>query len=719
MHRVPSLPGKRAASQTSFRLKWPLPLALLSCCLWLGAAACHAQTAAAPSAPTYEDVLNRMTQPFLDQRRDEVAKIHTRAQAEARQAAVRATILRLIGGLPDNHDPLNGQVVGTLQQDGFHIERIIYDSLPGYHVTANLYIPDHGHEPFPAVVVHAGHGPFGKLGGFGMGSVLARNGIAVLAYDPLGSGERLQAMNPATGKSWAGPDEHSQAQIPISLTGDHVSRYMVWDAMRGVDYLATRHDIDMNNIGSFGCSGGGTLSAYFIALDTRVKAGAVACYLTSTEELLKSIGPQDGEQVIPSFTKSGLDFADWVELAAPRAYAMISTTEDMFPFAGARATHDEAARFYSLYGAKDNLQWFTGPGHHGAIRPLMPQIISFFMKHLANSDAQPDMTALHPPPAKELLCTTTGQVTTALPGRTIYEINREKAKMVEPPKANVTSHAQLAKLQTSLRREILRVTGMEPADRSIPAIDFTTTEKHDGYVLKTGMFHSRTGLLLPVRIAIPENAGRHPALLMTDIRPVETWTGSGSAFEQTAVKGSVVLALTPLPWPKSTDQDRPTMGTMLPMTSRAFLIGKTFVGMRAEDDLAAVNWLAAQPQTNTHDISAFAEGSSGVVLLHAAVLDSRIAAITLDHSLISYQSVVDVPVHRGVTESVIPGVLLHYDLDDLMIALAPRRLTISNPVTAAGDVLDQADFRSALSRVYEADSALGLSDHLQFLPSAQ
>ena len=116
---------------------------------------------------------------------------------------------------------------------------------------------------------------------------------------------------------------------------------MVNDAMRGVDYLSARKDVDTARIGAFGCSGGGTMTAYFAALDDRVKAAAVACYFTSFKELLASPqGAQDAEQSIPHFIEEGMDFPDWVEAFAPKPYAVVSTESDMFPFAGARTTVD-------------------------------------------------------------------------------------------------------------------------------------------------------------------------------------------------------------------------------------------------------------------------------------------------------------------------------------------------------------------------------------------
>src|SRR6202042_2199803 len=85
------------------------------------------------------------------------------------------------------------------------------------------------------------------------------------------------------------------------------------------------------------------------ALDPRVHAIAVACYITSFDTLLPALGPQDSEQSTPNFIASGFDFPEWVELAAPRPYAIISTAQDMFPYAGALATVTESRRFYALF----------------------------------------------------------------------------------------------------------------------------------------------------------------------------------------------------------------------------------------------------------------------------------------------------------------------------------------------------------------------------------
>ena len=207
-------------------------------------------------------------------------------------------------------------------------------------------------QKLPAIVIAPGHGFTGKATDYTFASTFARNGFAVLSYDPIGQGERLQYPDPADPSKTllkAATGEHGEAGLQPTLIGDALARTFAWDGIRAVDYLTSRPEIDPNRIGAFGCSGGGTMTALLGALDTRVHAIAVACYLTSFDTLLPTLGPQDAEQSTPNFIASGLDFPDWVELAAPRPYAIISTAQDMFPYAGALATATEARRFYALF----------------------------------------------------------------------------------------------------------------------------------------------------------------------------------------------------------------------------------------------------------------------------------------------------------------------------------------------------------------------------------
>ena len=180
----------------------------------------------------------------------------TRDDVERRQADVRATVLRLIGGLPEERGDLAAKTAGGFRGDGFAVERVMYDSLPGLHVTANVYVPTGATGPFPAVVLSPGHSPGGKTELYDLGGNLARAGFVALAWDPVGQGERVQHFDPELGTSKVGSPtgEHGHDSAQTMLMGEHVSRYFVWDAMRGIDYLASRGDVDASRVGAFGCS---------------------------------------------------------------------------------------------------------------------------------------------------------------------------------------------------------------------------------------------------------------------------------------------------------------------------------------------------------------------------------------------------------------------------------------------------------------------------------
>jgi cephalosporin-C deacetylase-like acetyl esterase len=615
--------------------------------------------------------LNSIANSHLDQRRQTISQLHSRTDAEHRQTAFREKILSLIGGLPAHSGPVAVKQFGTLPGDGFHVEKLAYESLPNFWVTANLYIPA-GTGPFPAVIIAPGHGAPGKLEDWSWGINLARNGIVALAYDPLGQGERLQYFDPERKASAVGnpTGEHGEANIPALLIGDNVARYMINDAMRGLDYLATRKDVNADRLGAFGCSGGGTATAYLAALDPRVKAAATACYITSFEELLPSpTGVQDAEQTIPRFIENGFDLADWVEAFAPKPYVIISTTGDMFPFEGAKQSYEEAKHFYSLFGAENELQWFTGPGGHGNIVPMGPKIMAFFTKNLKGSNEDPAFTPMKLEDRESLLCTSTGNIG----GETVFSLNKKRADSLIAKRAPISGKP----LRTAIRTlaGITAIPGSEP-----PMLDRQSSERRDGYEIETIVLHTGGGMTLPGFLAIPDKPGPKAAtlLLRTQLNP--------QSIDPLAKSGSLVLALEPRPTPAGTESIKsPYLGPYNLLSLRTFIVGRTIVGLRTDDAIRAIDWLCARNDIDPGSITIHGEGSLGIVALHAAVLDTRVTRVIEENSLDNYRSLVDQPLHRNAPEIVIPGVLLEYDTPDLIRAIHPRPVTVISPRDALGN----------------------------------
>ena len=642
----------------------------------------------------------------LEERKKAIAQIATRADADRRKALVRQKILGLIGGLPEKQGAVTAKQLGEIAGDGFRVEKIAYESLPGFWVTANVYVPL-GAGPFPAVVIAPGHGPAGKVEDWSWGGNFARNGIVALAYDPLGQGERLQYFDPDKKVSRVGnpTGEHGEANVAPMLLGEDLARYMVNDAMRGVDYLIGRKDIDGGRIGAFGCSGGGTATAYFAGLDDRVKVAASACYITSFQELLHSpTGVQDAEQSIPHFIEQGLDFPDWVELVAPKPYAIISTTNDMFPLEGARQTYEEVKRIYAIYGVDDHLQWITGPGGHGNLGPISPAILGFFTKFLKGTTAGQEFKPMRLERREDLQCTPTGQVSSSFRGETIYSIERKRAEALMTPHKALTGKGDLDKLQTRLHQDIktLAAVSVQPG-AAPPVVDIKMTESRGSYRVETIEMHSDADTVVSGLVAIPEGAGAHAAVLILAAQPKEKLAAIGGDVDRLAKAGRIVMVLEPRPTPAGTESIKsPYLGAYNLLSLRAFLVGKTIIGLRIDDTIRALDWLCARKDVNKSAITGYGDGPLGMVLLHAAALDSRIGRIVVENTLADYRMIVDQPLHRNVSEVVIPGVLRKYDAGDLLLAVYPRQVTVLNPQDALGGALTEAEFRSNLGYVFQS-----------------
>src|SRR5437660_361196 len=189
--------------------------------------------------------MDRLAQEQLSKREAAIAQVHTTAEAQARQQAVRAKILALIGGLLDYAGPLNAKMTGQIDTPSYVIEKVIFESLPKIFITANVYRPK---EPgrYPGVLMPLGHWDDGKPAVQQIAANLAMKGFVALAYDPLGQGERQQAYDPRMRASLGGgsTDQHILAGGQTALGGGSFARYRIWDAKRALDYLVSRPDVD-------------------------------------------------------------------------------------------------------------------------------------------------------------------------------------------------------------------------------------------------------------------------------------------------------------------------------------------------------------------------------------------------------------------------------------------------------------------------------------------
>src|SRR5258707_13461285 len=226
--------------------------------------------------------MDRIAQEQLQARENTVAQVRTVADAERRKHLVRAKILEALGGLPDYTGPLNARVTGQIQADGYVIEKVIYESLPGYYVTANLYRPTQPGR-YPGVLLHSCHTQEGKAEPQRLGANLALKGFVSLAFDPAGQGEMEQTYDPqlkAPAAGWS-VNEHIHGGAQASLVGEGVARYFISDAKRSIDYLVSPPEVGPDPLGAAGWSGGGALTTFIGGVHSRLKVVIPACFPSS------------------------------------------------------------------------------------------------------------------------------------------------------------------------------------------------------------------------------------------------------------------------------------------------------------------------------------------------------------------------------------------------------------------------------------------------------
>ena len=309
---------------------------------------------------------------------------------QERQKLITEQAWKMLGG-PLERTPLNPRVIGAIERPGYRIERLTFESRPRLYVTANLYLPAAAGR-HPAILGPLGHSANGKAWPTyqKLFSSLARKGYVVLAYDPFGQGERIEYPGSRPGQSaigGGGTGEHEYAGRRLILLGANFSLFRAWDGIRGIDYLLTRGEVDPERIGCCGQSGGGTLTQFLAALDSRIRVAVVS--EGNTENVAQAdVEPpgsaDDAEQNIVPALSHGIDRADLLYAFAPKPLLMTVTLHDAGHtyspeyVASSLDLFQEYKRVYSILGADDRVSLQATTEQHGYVYELRRATYAWF-----------------------------------------------------------------------------------------------------------------------------------------------------------------------------------------------------------------------------------------------------------------------------------------------------------------------------------------------------
>lgn len=626
----------------------------------------------APSA-IFHGQLRQQAYAALDRRGSAYEKLKSKEQIVDYQKRLRSFFVEQIGHFPER-TPLHAKVVGKLAGDGYQIEKIIFESQPQHHVTATLYLPA-GTGPHPGVLVSSGHSRTGKAADYNQrfGITFARLGIAALCYDPLGQGERSQIITEEGKPRFAGTtQEHFLVGVGSILLGMNTATYRIWDGMRAIDYLTSRPDIDPRRIGFTGCSGGGTLTSYIMALDDRVVCAAPACYLTTFRRLLETSGPQDAEQNIFGQVAFGLDQPDYVLMRAPRPTLISATTGDFFDIHGTWDNYRQAKRVYAQFGFPERVDLVEAEGGHGVQPANLVAITRWMRRWLLGKDDAVSVKTIVARPEADLFCTDKGQVLLLPEERSVFGLNVEREQRLAELRREFWEKTPKA----DALRKVRETVGVRALKDLPPKMVKAGRVERDGYHIDKLLLQTDSGVPLPALTFHPKDPHKDAYLYLHEDGKVADG-GPGGPVEKLVRQGYVVVAVDLRGLGETAPgKPDPLLGDWKGYYL-AYLLGQSLVGLHTEDALSAGHFVAHYQTEEPRRVHLVGVGRAGIPALHAAALEPGLfASLTLRRSLPSWSDVVGQSVPSGQLTSTVHGALRIYDLPDLVRSLDPDTVHI-------------------------------------------
>ncbi len=657
--------------------------------------------------------------------------------------------------------PLQARVVSEFKGDGYRRQNIIYQSQPGFWVTANLYLPPEGNHPGPGIVIlHSLHAPKTQFELQDMGIIWARAGCAVLVMDEVGYGDRIETY------PWD-RDNYNYRYIAgeqLYLAGSSLTTWMVWDTMRGIDLLCDRSEVDQKEIILMGAvAGGGDPAAETAAIDPRVAAVVPFNFgeaMPETSRFIpsKNLWPLDLAEPNPGdwdtsrvVRRSVVDqFLQWFLCAsvAPRkfvySYELGWNVENLPAWA-------RYQKVFHLYNAPDNLADahgfgpFPGPGEAWNIGPaqrrsLYPTLERWFGIPIPYADAASHTYGnLAPQPEVDRrpvdeLAVLTPAVAAEIHNRSVHEITREKGR------AQVEAARQsLVKLSTDERLKWLQ------SEWSAKLGDIKPN-RHPEAILKWKKLVPgaqvvalaltvEPGITVPLLLLQPTSAHgeRAPVVVAVAEGGKDLFLSQRSSEIEMLLKGGTAVCLPDLRATGETSPDlrRDPDSTESMDANTVLTLGDTLVGLRLKDLRTVIAYLGSREDIDAQRIGLWgdslaptnpaalilnevpqwqigpqieqqAEPLGGLMALLGALYEPSIRAVEVAGGLVSFASVLDDTFTYVPQDVIVPGILEAGDLADVETALAPRPLRLTSLVDGLNRLVPEAALKQNLKLVEDA-----------------
>ena len=526
----------------------------------------------------------------------------------------------MLGLLPwPERTPLNVRVTGVLDKGSYTIEKVAFESMPKVYVTGNLYMPKQRASRVPAIIYVCGHAysPYGDKAQYQRhGISFAKNGYAAFILDSIQIAETFAIHHGI----------HNQEMFDWYSRGYTPAGVEVWNAIRAIDYLQTRPEIDRDRIGMTGRSGGAAMTWFTAAVDPRVKV-AVPVMGISTYAANVQLNTQRLHcDCMFTINAHQHDMMHQGALIAPRPLLMMHGRKDaLFPVPGYEEFERTTSSLYKSFGAAEAFGNIVVETGHEDSDYLRRQAIRFFDKHLLGlGERTLDMDYSNAPP--EQLATFETPPADARNFR-VHEIFTTR-----PPSPRFESVDQWQKRRAELTANLSKLF-RDDSDDDVPL-----------------RFHVRKP---------SKSEGKAPALLYV-----------ASEGEDTAYINQMLAGLARLPgsvamyvWPRGIGPVSWDKAFWKATLRNAMHTGQTVDSMRLRDVQRAFEQLRSLPGVDPDRIMVAGKGISGAIGMYAAILDPRVHQVLLMDAPSSHR---EGPIFLNV--------MRHTDLPEAAALLAPRRL---------------------------------------------
>ena len=621
---------------------------------------------------------------------------------KSRRTEIREKLLEAWGGFPKEHAPLNSKLLGTLQRDGYRVEKVIFQTLPEVWITANAYVPDRPGKQ-PAVLCVHGHWKGAKQDPHVQARCigLARLGFFVLAVDAFGAGER------GIGKALG---EYHGEMVAATLypIGKPLSGIQVYENQRAVDYMLTRPEVDGDRLGITGASGGGNQSMYAGAFDERFKAVVPVCSVGNYRSYLGAACCMC--EVVPGV----LQFSEeWgvLSLTAPRALMIVSATRDAFQFSVGEAKKSLAfvRPVYQLYERPTSVNHAIFESPHAYNQPMREAMYGWMTRHLkGEGDGSPiPEAAMETEDPETLRC---------FPGKTrpddwmtIPKFAADEGRVllarIEAPATREAWKSSAERLRRTLDQSVLG--GTRP--RPVPTRSTLNTSPQQKVT-----FVPESGVQLTATRTVgkgPQKAGTVIVLSLEGEAAVLSDKLAMAVHESGRRVVSLSLRAT---GEHAHPSDKIARAPDHNTAEWSLILGRPLLGQWVLDVRSAITTLEAHGYA-VDNLTVIGTGPAGVVALFTAALDDRIDHTVTVGSLASFVS--DAP-YENQRLGILPNGIVRDvgDISHIAALIAPNKLTVCGGVNGAGQQLNEESLRATFGPTRHVFELSGTRDKFDVFP---